>query len=264
MNTVLFSQKKSHKEFPEEYDVCVETGLHFFKRAVQREYTENYFLDEFKQQYQKTYYEDEQNLRKLAENRLNVLSRFLVPEGKSLLEIGSAAGFFLDEAKKKGFKTKGIEISKSEVEYSRKLGLDVDCISFLDFETNQKYNLVVAFFVIEHFQEQEKVFHKINSLLDKGGFLFLGLPSLYGPTYKTNPKNWFEFHPKDHFVDFSPKSLTSILDKLKFTIVFKEPMSYHSGRDLGWRGVRPFKYFYNKLAKWTCYGDTMQVLARKR
>lgn len=254
-----------HEKYPSQYDICKETGVCFYKPAKKREYTENYFLEEFKNQYQKTYYEDESNLRKLANKRLNILESFLKPQGKTLFEIGCATGFFLSEAAARGFSVSGIEISQQEVEYAnQKLGLDVSCGNFLEYPVEKTFDVVAAFFVVEHFQEQEEVFRKIFSMLKKGGLLFLAIPSLYGPTYQTNPEEWFRTHPGDHFVDYSHISLRKLFSKFNTDILYNRPMSYHPGRDNGWRGTFPVKLFYKVIADMTCYGDTIQVLAKKK
>lgn len=254
-----------HPKFSNYYRFCENTGTCFYIPARQRAYSNSYFLDEYKAQYNKTYYEDEANLRSLAKKRLAILERFNTSKKTSLLEIGSASGFFLDEAKSVGYKTKGIEISKSEVNYSREqLGLDAECISFMDYNTNSKFDCIVAFFVLEHFPDQEKVLTKIFSLLNESGFLFLALPSLNGPTYKTNPEEWFKTHPEDHFADYSPLSLKKVFQYFETKILYCEPMSFHVSRDKGIRGMFPFRLFYNSLAKFTSYGDTIQILAKRR
>ncbi len=253
-----------HPQFPEHYDICTETGVCFYKHAESREYSSTYFMEEFKNQYKKTYYEDEINLRNLAKKRLNILNKFIKSQGSSILEIGCAAGFFLSEAKSLGFDVKGIELSKTESEFANKtLKLDVENCSFFEFQSSKTYNVIAAFFVIEHIPDQEKVLNKIFSLLKPGGYLFLGLPSLFGPTFQTNPREWFATHPKDHFVDYSISSLRLLFKKYEAKIVFQAPMSYHPKRDLGWRGKYPIKLMYKVLANLSCYGDTIQVLAKK-
>ena len=254
----------AHPKFPEYYTYCEKTGTCFYIPAKSRSYSNSYFMDEYKAQYKKTYYEDETALRQLAKRRLAILERFNTKK-TNLLEIGSAAGFFLDEAKKIGYKVKGIEISQSEVAYSRdKLGLDAESISFLDYTTDEKFDCIAAFFVLEHFFDQEKVLTKIFSLLKEGGFVFLALPSLYGPTFSTNTDEWFKTHPEDHFADYSPLSLKKVFQYFEAKVLFCEPMSFHVSRDRGIRGRFPFKLFYNSLAKLTSYGDTIQILAKRR
>ncbi len=254
-----------HTLYPSEYNICSNTGACFYLKAKHREYSSSYFMEEFKNQYNKTYYEDEINLRNLAKKRLSILTKFIQPNNKKILEIGCAAGFFLSEAKKIGFIEKGIEISESESKYAKEyLNLNVDCISFLDFKSEEKYDIISAFFVIEHFSDQEKIFNKIFSLLNEGGFIFLALPSLNGPTYQTNPKEWFDTHPSDHFVDYSDTSLEKVLSIFNSKVIFRAPMSYHSQRDLGWRGKFSNKLIYKVLANISCYGDTIQMLAIKK
>lgn len=254
-----------HPNFPNYYQYCENTGVCFYKAAKPRSYSNSYFMEEYKAQYKKTYYDDEINLRSLAKKRLDILEKFNHPRKTNLLEIGSAAGFFLDEARKIGYKTKGIEISESEVNYSReKLGLDVESISFLEFESDLKYDCIALFFVLEHFSEQERVLNKIFSLLESGGYLFLALPSLYGPTFSTNPEEWFKTHPEDHFADYSPFSLKKVFQYFNAKILYCEPMSFHVNRDKGYRGKFPFKPFYKSLARLTSYGDTIQILAQRK
>lgn len=253
-----------HGKYPREYDFCINTGVCFYKKARERKYEETYFLEEYKAQYKKTYYEDETNLRSLAKKRLEILNKFCPPENKNLLEIGCAAGFFLDEAKKSGYRTKGLEISNMEVQFAKSLGLDVDCVSFLDWEPKEKFDIFCAFFVLEHFSAQELALEKIFSLLKEDGIIFLALPSFYGPTFLTNPDEWFNTHPADHFADYSPESLQKVFSNFNARIIYKSPMSFHPNRDKGWRGKFPFRPFYKILASMDCYGDTIQIMARKK
>lgn len=83
-----------HPQYPEQYQICQRTGVCFYKSAKTREYKDSYFLEEYKNQYQKTYYEDEISLRALAQKRLGILSRFHDCRNSTLFELGSAAGFF--------------------------------------------------------------------------------------------------------------------------------------------------------------------------
>jgi SAM-dependent methyltransferase len=257
-------QLEPHPKFPEEYLVCKNTGLHFYQKAKERKYSGSYFLDEFQAQYNKTYYEDEANLRELARKRLNILSKYTIPSRSSILEIGCAAGFFLSEAENLGFRVKGVEISDSETNYAKGMGLDVQCKSFLEFETKELFDCICAFFVIEHFYDQEKVWKKIIDLLAPDGLLFLAIPSLYGPSFETNPVEWFKTHPTDHFVDYSPKSVASVMKNFSMKVLWNKPLSYHPSRALNWRGKFPFKKIYKQLADLTTYGDTIQVIGRKK
>ncbi|PJZ45616.1 class I SAM-dependent methyltransferase [Leptospira brenneri] len=256
-----------HKEFPEFYEECQLTGVLRYLPAKHREYGDSYFMEEYKSQYKKSYYEDEPNLRAMAKRRLSVLERVGAKGGNSsLLEIGSAAGFFLDEARKAGHSTKGLELSPKEVEYSKtRLGLDVERASVLSIakeDWKESFDVVSAFFVIEHIEDIDGIWERIQSWTKPGGFLYLAVPSSFGPSFQTSPKDWFSTHPSDHFFDYSVHSLKKLLSILGFEVNYVRPMSYHSYRDLGPRGKLP-EWLYRLYANQFAYGDTIELTARK-
>ncbi len=93
------------------YGLCPETGLlYYLKASPSAHYSDEYFGEQYKKQYGCSYLEDEQRLRFVARRRLGLLQRYLKP-GAKILEIGSAFGFFLDEAKKAGYESRGLELS---------------------------------------------------------------------------------------------------------------------------------------------------------
>ena len=262
MSYFLFQK---HSLFPTEYEICQKTGLLKYKLSKKRKYSDSYFNEEYKSQYKRTYYEDEKNIRFLAKKRLTVLQSFL-PKKKdlSLFEIGCASGFFLDEARKKNFQVSGLEISSTEVNYAKNLGLLVEKGNFLNFSSKQQFDVICAFFVLEHIEHIELLFQKIDKMTKKKSLLFLALPSIQGPTFQTNIQEWFETHPKDHFFDYGPMSLRKILQLYNFEILYQKPMSYHRERDRGWKGKILNDYCYKLYADFFCYGDTMEVLCRKK
>ncbi|BDA79358.1 2-polyprenyl-3-methyl-5-hydroxy-6-metoxy-1,4-benzoquinol methylase [Leptospira kobayashii] len=258
-----------YKKFPEYYDICSNTGILKFKKASYREYGDSYFMEEYQAQYKKTYYEDEANLRNLATRRIKVLRSLFGnnPKGKKLLEIGSAAGFFLDEARKIGFSVQGLELSEREVEYSKvTLGLDVEKKSVLDIPPESFKNsldVIAAFFVLEHISDIESLWERLGSWTKSGGVVFLAVPSFFGPSFQTNPDEWFRTHPGDHFFDYDLRSLKKLLSSLGFAVKYARPMSYHPSRDLGLLGRLPvlgYKFYSDRF----CYGDTIQVAAIKK
>lgn len=270
-----------HRKFPEYYEICRRTGVLRFLPAKQREYGDSYFMEEYMAQYKKSYYEDESNLRAMAKRRLANLAKLvpLTPQenvdpcvrkpfpNQTLLEIGSAAGFFLDEARIAGFQTKGLELSPKEVEYSRNtLGLEVERRSVLSVEESEwkeSFSVISAFFVIEHIQDIDGIWKRLQTWIRPGGFLYLAVPSSFGPSFETNPKEWFMTHPSDHFFDYSVHSLKKLLSILGFDVNYVRPMSYHSYRDLGLRGKLP-EWLYRLYANHFAYGDTIELIARKR
>lgn len=256
-------------KFPNHYEVCKHTGILKYKLAKERSYGDSYFLEEYQNQYKKTYYEDEPNLRMMARRRLGVIHDLFGSDlrGKFLLEIGSAAGFFLDEAKKLELSTKGYELSGREVDYSvSKLGLDVSASSILNVNENtyaDSVDILCAFFVIEHILDIEALWQKMNAWIKPGGIVYLALPSFFGPTFQTNPEAWFATHPEDHFYDYDLTSLKKLLSILGYRFRYARPMSYHPKRDVSLRGRFPV-WAYKLYSNFLCYGDTIEVAFQKK
>jgi len=184
-----------------------------------KNYGSEYFLSSYKKQYGKTYEEDRGNIDRLNRKRINVIKRLLGRKSRpKLLEVGSALGFFLDMARNSGFIVKGVEISKYGSDYSKNiLKLDVINSSFteIDFEY-PSYDVVSMWYFIEHIKDMEKVILKIKKALKVGGILALSTPNCYGITGRKNIKEYAKKIPDDHYYEFSPRSLTKVLEKYGF------------------------------------------------
>lgn len=256
-------------------------GVLYSLKAAPLSYEQDYFFAEYERAYGKTYEEDEPNLRALARRRLDLLEiwGFSRGEGRNILEIGCATGTFLDEARSRGYDPTGIEISRWACEQARtRRGLQVHESSFLDFgkantETNagpgtsegrqERFDVIAAFYVIEHFADQKVVFQKISSLLKQGGFFICALPSIRGPLFHCDRQRWMETHPADHYVDYSPASLRRIMPLYDLEPVIFRPASYHRERSCGLMRRLPGP-LYRIIADLTACGDTIEFIARKK
>lgn len=249
-----------------------EEGVLYSLRAAALSYEADYFLADYERSYGKSYEEDEPNLRRMARSRLDFLHHGGGPSaGRTgrLLEIGCATGFFLDEARGRGYDVQGIEISHWACHTARRrFGLPVHCGSFLDPDAGDgtiagSCDVVAAFYVIEHFADQKRVFERIASLLKPGGLFLCALPSTHGPLLECTPGKWLETHPADHYVDYSPVSLRRILPRYGMEAVRFRPASFHQERSCGLRRHIPAAA-YRALARATGFGDTLEFVARKR
>jgi len=253
---------KSANFLSPQYGVSGE-GVVYYLEASNPDYGPDYFLEEYQKQYGKNYQDDETNLRRLASRRLKRISRFIRPRSR-LLEIGTATGFFLDEARNTGLEVEGVEISDYAANLARdRLRLSVKTGSFIEMEFDGKYDIICAYYVLEHFRDQKALFEKISNLLNPGGFFSFACPSTNGPVYRTAPHLWMKEHPKDHFADYSPASLKKIFPMYGMRLLESYPASYHPER-IGKRSLwRILGSFYPFFADLFCYGDTMEGLAQK-
>jgi 2-polyprenyl-3-methyl-5-hydroxy-6-metoxy-1,4-benzoquinol methylase len=130
-----------------------------------------------------------------------------------LLDIGCASGFFLDEARRQGWETVGLEISEYASSYARDhLGLDVHT-GTLETSTfpPESFDVVTAWDVIEHVPNPVEFFTTISVLLKPGGWFACGTPNFDSWARKIRQQNWHHLRPPEHLSYFSPQTLERVL-----------------------------------------------------
>ena len=247
--------------------VAIKTPVEFDLRSV---YDALYFRGGQKDGYA-DYPAMEQPIR--AEFRQTVLFlKRLCHDGtrKRLLEIGSAYGFFLDEAKSL-FDCTGVEVCREAADFARDRGhtvfegvLDLELAASLD-----PVDLVVMLDVIEHLSSPTLTLQAVHACLKPGGVLLVvtgNIDSLYA---RVSGKRWRLMTPPQHAFFFSRRTLTSLLESNGFAVVHTDrpwkrvPLglaAYQVGARIGFR-VRALEaigfWFPANLF------DTIRVLARK-
>ena len=256
-----------------QFKLCEKTKVLYFinKNKKKNNYEKDYFFLDYKNQYGKDYIEDEKNLRNLAQKRLKKIEKYFIKYSKTkkfkLFEIGTALGFFLDEARLRNstWVVEGVEVSKMASQYAqKKLKLKVRNLDFLQTNLKEKsLDAICAYYVLEHFPRQKSVFKKMSKALKKGGIFSFALPSTFGPLYHFNKKSWIATHPQDHFVDYNPKSLKNILSLYNLNLIATWPSSYHQERLPFFLKIFIPNFIYKAIARFLSYGDTFEGIAIK-
>ena len=108
---------------------------------------------------------------------------------QSIFEIGCSPGRFLSYFHYNGFDINGIDYStegnnqlKNNFRTQGIKDYNVYEEDFLKFKTSKKYDIVMSFGFIEHFDNPDIVFQKHLDLLKKNGKLFIGIPIFKGLT----------------------------------------------------------------------------------
>ncbi len=238
------------------------------------DYLDDYFTDQYKSQYGKTYLEDKEQINRLNQARLKVLSNLSPLKGENqplrLLEIGSAMGFFLELAGDAGYDATGCEISKYASDYAvKELNLNVVQGDFNESQSEaEKYDLIVAWYFIEHHKDFLATLRKIRSLLKKGGVIGLSTPNTHGISFLKDPVDYITRIPKDHFIEFSPRSLSLLLTNEGFRIEKIVVTGLHFTRFVEWIGISLSYYrWLERSILWVLkkirLGDTFEIYARK-
>lgn len=235
---------------------------------ISTDYSSKYFIEDYKNQYGKTYEEDEENLKALAKKRLKIIND-IKPSGK-ILDLGSAMGFFLKEASLNGYETEGIEISEYAANYCvNNLNLNVHNISLLDFEYKEKeYDIITAWYVLEHINDFDKLLKKILFSLKEDGIFALAMPNGNGISGRYN-KNYFKIVPLDHAFEINPKALDRFLKKYSLKIMHLENQSVYYNRFCDIFNLKLLKEnktskkLYDFFAKQYNLGDTFECVYKR-
>ena len=259
----------SDREISPDLFKCGNCGLIFNISCKSLSYDRDYFISDYQGQYGKTYIDDFENIYRLSVARLEKSLKLLKSREKelSVLDIGSAAGFFLKAAKDMGItRLKGIEISNFASDYCRKnFSIDVIESPFESAVISEKFDLITSWFFIEHLMEPKPAMERIYQMLNEGGVFALGVPSFFGPMFHLSRNEWIKTHPKDHRIDLSPESAKRILKGLGFKKVKVIKCGYHPERVLSRDNIffKPFELIYRLYSGITGFSDTIEIYAVK-
>lgn len=232
-NLIYVNPRLNQKELKKIYAGNYFTNPHFYEDGLGHYGYDKYFFDK-------------DNIQENFTGRSENISNFV--KTGNLLDIGCAAGFFLDLARSRGWKTEGIEFSKEAVEFAKnklKLNVKRSDISKIQLRKNY-YNLITMFDVIEHISDPKAVLKKINKALKLGGLLVITTPDVGSVLARFMGKNWPEFkRVREHIYFFSEDTLTNMLNKVGFKVIKKET----TGRNFNLLSALEYVNAYNKTFK---------------
>src|SRR5262245_48717670 len=166
-------------------------------------------------------YVGEAELHRLnAQRRLSLLEGFTAPG--SLLDVGCAAGFFLDEARRRGWQVTGVELSSEMAESaSGTLGHGhVIRGSFVEHQWDEgTFDCVTMWDYIEHTIDPLSELHLARSLLRPGGLLALSTGDAGSFAARLSGRRWHLLTPRHHNYFFTRGSLLRGLERAGFSVL---------------------------------------------
>lgn len=147
--------------------------------------------------------------RASARRRLWSLRR-IKPRGR-LLDVGCAAGFFLDEAKA-SYEVQGVELSAYASGFARQqFGLDVitGTLHNAAFDA-ARFDLITLWDVIEHVPDPAALLAEVARLLAPGGRVVLTTGDIGSGYAQTRGAQWHLMTPPWHLYFFSPETLATM------------------------------------------------------
>lgn len=139
--------------------------------------------------------------------------------GKSVLEIGSAYGFFLELAGECGMAARGVDITSDGVRYARQtLGVDAVEGDYLALPTDP-VDLIAMWDTVEHLPRPDLFIEKAVSDLRPGGLLAITTGDIGSINARLRGRRWRMIHPPTHLHYFSSSTLARLLSRYGLEIV---------------------------------------------
>ena len=135
------------------------------------------------------------------------------------MDVGSGFGIFPYEMMRHGFKIDCIESDRNMIDFlkSKSLNLISNDIKKIK-KIKKKYDLITFNKVLEHFDliELKKILKLYRHLLKKNGKIYIEVPDSAACKEGYNRQGFF----LEHYNIFSLKSLSILLKKMKFKVVY--------------------------------------------
>jgi len=212
---------------------CQDCGLKYVSPRItenkaQRLYGDQYFLntdffsgDSSKIYGYSNYRAGRDNVETMYRKIVGQMEKFIKP-GK-LLEVGSAYGYFLSQAKQKGWEVSGIELSESAREACQEeFGIKLFSDPVNEFKPVDQFDSVVSLDVLEHMHDPSKTLTAIHGMIKPGGLLVLVVPNSASWVLRVLGLRWEDLqraNSGEHLYFFDRKSLRQILEKSGFEVL---------------------------------------------
>lgn len=262
-----------------ECDQCGLLRLHPLPtpEELERCYGEGYFTGDASCDGYMDYDYEKEVTRRTLERHLDMIEKH-VPIGE-MFEVGAATGYFLSLARDRGWRVKGVDLSRYAAARAQEKGLSVaqGGTETLANE-HQKYDAIVLFDVIEHFLYPTEDVHRMVDALRPGGVLVFATPNRGSLFARLLGRYWHAIVPPQHVFLFSHHHLEDFLGRFGLEVVTVQStgkwftVQYLFRVLYTWLGWQPLYALAARIAN-TRLGrlsfplnlrDTMFVIARKR
>lgn len=248
---------------------CDECGLRYLSRVpdedeIEKYYTNTYFYERTDRGYNNYF---SQEVRNEVERvfRLNLKDLGFLDFEKTLggkknsLDIGCAAGYFVNYLKEAGWESMGVDISGDCVRFAVANELDVKSGNYLKLDFPQKFNLITLWATIEHMHHPDLVLEKAYNDLKNGGMIYISTCRAGGINFmRLFGENWRYYNFPEHIYFFSYRNLKRLLNASGFRITGYKTY----GSNLGKSGSF-LRRVADVSAKKFYLGDMMIVSAKK-
>ncbi len=148
---------------------------------------------------------------------------------RSILDIGSGTGVFLDICTRAGFSCIGIEPDQdARTSAMNSYGLDIREETELDNMTKKSFDVITLWHVLEHVPFLNERIIQLKELLKPTGIVIVAVPNRSSFDAKYYEKFWAAYDLPRHLYHFTPKDIRQLFDKHGMKIERILPMRFDS------------------------------------
>lgn len=273
---IFFTKKNNHSLFK-----CSDCGLIFISPLPENNlkiYSSDYFSGAKEGFGYVDYDVDKKAMSSSLDSYLDKIEKFSSGKG-NLLDVGTATGFFMELAGKRGWETRGVEFSEYASQKARDKGLNVVTGTLESAGLNEgSFDLVTFWDVVEHLSNPRATISSAHRILKKDGIIAVNTPDSGSFVAKALNRSWHLIVPPEHIFLFSQKSLSKLLKDIGFEILFvgrigkRFTLQYavqilaNKKKDSIFNGLAKFlgNNFLGKIIIPFSPGDNFFLLARKK
>jgi 2-polyprenyl-3-methyl-5-hydroxy-6-metoxy-1,4-benzoquinol methylase len=128
-----------------------------------------------------------------------------------LLDVGCGIGYFLEVAKTRGWDVYGTEFTDEAVEICDKKGINIHkgVLSIDNYEPDF-FDVITSFEVIEHINNPREELRNFNTLLRKGGLVYITTPNFNSLLRYRLKSDYNVIVYPEHLSYYSPNTLTKV------------------------------------------------------
>lgn len=148
---------------------------------------------------------------------------------KTLLDIGSGTGYFVNHVQQAGLGCVGFEPDEVARNQAKK-NFNIDLSASLEsvIENSNRFDAISMWHVLEHVHELDAYFEKFRILLEEKGVLAIAVPNYTSYDASFYKKYWAAYDLPKHLWHFSPSSLKLLAKNHGFKHIKSYAMPYDS------------------------------------
>jgi 2-polyprenyl-3-methyl-5-hydroxy-6-metoxy-1,4-benzoquinol methylase len=184
------------------------------------------------------YYSHQKNNKSLTQVIYNKVRDYAVSEKVKLitelkgngkiLDYGCGTGEFLNAAKIKGWKIKGIEPTSKARNQANAILENMVIENIDQIEDKKKYDIISLFHVLEHIHSLRKTIKKIIKHLKSDGYILIAIPNPESYDAIQYGKEWAGWDVPRHLYHFNETAIKNFEQLFDLEIVNVKPMPFDS------------------------------------